>query len=228
MGAGFYGKLPSQGDFVTRRLPWEFTSGWDAWLQAGMSEAKQRLGDAWLDRYLTAPIWRFQLAAGVLGEVGWAGLWCPSVDRVGRHFPLTLATPLPAAHEGCFAVLENDPAFLQWEEVALQALDPRLGSGDFDALVEALPVLFNERIIGVAYGSFENDAIARPSAEVTTLQFDVDADAASTLDAARVGGSVESCFFSWGGEGLPPTLCRTAGLLPVGSFHAFFDGRWVS
>ena len=33
---GFYGKIPSQGDFVTRRLPWEFTSAWDDWLQQGV------------------------------------------------------------------------------------------------------------------------------------------------------------------------------------------------
>ena len=27
---------------------------------------------------------------------GWAGVLMPSVDRVGRYFPLTLARPLPA------------------------------------------------------------------------------------------------------------------------------------
>ena len=39
-GGGFYGKLPSEGDFVTRRLPWEFTSVWDDWLQQGMHASR--------------------------------------------------------------------------------------------------------------------------------------------------------------------------------------------
>ena len=42
--AGFYGKLPSEGDFVTRRLPWEFTSAWDAWLQQGVHASRAALG----------------------------------------------------------------------------------------------------------------------------------------------------------------------------------------
>src|SRR5690606_36950533 len=31
-GPGFYGKLPSRGDFVSRRLPADFIGQWDAWL----------------------------------------------------------------------------------------------------------------------------------------------------------------------------------------------------
>ncbi len=88
---GFYGKLPSQGDFVSRRLPWEFTSGWDDWLQQGMQASREALGARWLERYLSAPIWRFQVAPGVCGPIGWRGLFFASVDRVGRYFPLTLA-----------------------------------------------------------------------------------------------------------------------------------------
>ena len=31
---------------------------------------------------------------GTAGEQGWAGVLMPSVDRVGRYFPLTIALPL--------------------------------------------------------------------------------------------------------------------------------------
>ena len=34
--AGWYGKLPGLGDFAMRRLPPEFVSHWDAWLQSGL------------------------------------------------------------------------------------------------------------------------------------------------------------------------------------------------
>ncbi|HEX7639444.1 MAG TPA: type VI secretion system-associated protein TagF, partial [Burkholderiaceae bacterium] len=94
---GFYGKLPGEGDFVSRRLPWEFTSAWDDWMQQGLVASRHALGGRWLELYLSAPVWRFQIAAGVCGPLAWRGLFFPSVDRVGRYFPLTLACADPAA-----------------------------------------------------------------------------------------------------------------------------------
>ena len=45
--------------------------------------------------YLTSPAWRFVFAAGACGPVPVIGLMAPSVDRVGRHFPLTIIAELP-------------------------------------------------------------------------------------------------------------------------------------
>jgi type VI secretion system protein ImpM len=90
---GWFGKLPNAGDFVSRRLPEQFIGPWDAWLQRGLANSRTALGPAWLDGYLVAPIVRFWLGPGVLDGGAWAGLVMPSVDRVGRHFPLTIATP---------------------------------------------------------------------------------------------------------------------------------------
>lgn len=136
---GFYGKLPSQGDFVSRRLPWEFTSAWDEWLQQGMHASRLALGERWLERYLAAPVWRFQLAAGVCGSQGWRGFFFASVDRVGRYFPLTVAVPDDAGIAPAVATLAGDDA--QWilcEDRALAALDPRLALEDFDRDVQSL------------------------------------------------------------------------------------------
>lgn len=94
--AGWFGKLPILGDFAQRRLPHDVVERWDAWLQAGITDSRAALGEAWLDNYLTAHVWHFVLMPGVLGAHAWAGVWMPSVDRVGRYFPLTLLAPLPA------------------------------------------------------------------------------------------------------------------------------------
>lgn len=94
--AGWYGKLPQMGDFSRRRLPPEFVDRWDAWLQDAITHSKAELGGEWLDSYLTAHIWHFFLMPGVLGPQAWTGIWMPSVDRVGRYFPFTVATELPA------------------------------------------------------------------------------------------------------------------------------------
>ncbi len=85
---GFYGKLPVVGDFVSRRLPNEFIKPWDGWLQSAIAASREELGDEWLNSYLTSPIWRFLLSPGVCGNKAVAGIMMPSVDRVGRYYPL--------------------------------------------------------------------------------------------------------------------------------------------
>ena len=91
---GFFGKLPSHGDFIERNFPQGLRNVWDEWLQRGMAESQRALGGTWLDTYLTSPIWRFFLHEGVAGAASHAGIMLPSVDRVGRYFPLTVAAEL--------------------------------------------------------------------------------------------------------------------------------------
>jgi type VI secretion system ImpM family protein len=105
---GWHGKLPCLGDFATRRLPPAFVRGWDDWLSSVLHESRRRLGEGWIDAYLTAPLWRFVAGPGALGDRPWAGLLMSSVDRVGRHFPLTLARRLahaPSDADGLHAAL---------------------------------------------------------------------------------------------------------------------------
>ncbi|MBW8756432.1 MAG: type VI secretion system-associated protein TagF [Burkholderiales bacterium] len=138
---GFYGKLPGEGDFVTRRLPWEFTAAWDDWLQQGMQASRAALGDGWLGLYLSAPIWRFQLAPGVCGPLAWRGLFFASVDRVGRYFPLTLAFAGPGlpVPDGVASTLAADAGgWLAAEDAGLAGLAPRLLLDDFDLAIQAL------------------------------------------------------------------------------------------
>jgi len=92
---GFFGKLPSHGDFLERRVAGEFRDRWDEWMQRCIAESQRELAGRWLDCYLTSPMWRFYLCDGVAGAAGYAGLLLPSVDRVGRYFPLTVVVQLP-------------------------------------------------------------------------------------------------------------------------------------
>jgi hypothetical protein len=79
---GWYGKIASLGDFASRRLSPDFISRWDGWLQQVMSASRGHLGEAWLNAYLTSPVWRFILFPGVCGESSWVGVFMPSVDKV--------------------------------------------------------------------------------------------------------------------------------------------------
>src|SRR6185436_4475037 len=82
---GLYGKLPARGDFMSRRLDADFIAGWDEWLQRVMRESREALGERWLECFLSAPVWRFVLPAGMYSKPGWVGIMLPSVDRVGRY-----------------------------------------------------------------------------------------------------------------------------------------------
>ncbi len=94
---GWFGKLPARGDFVARRLPRDLVRRWDAWLSAAMPAAARRCGDGWPEAFRAMPSWRFAAAAGRLGPQVVVGMMRPSVDRVGRAFPLTVAVCLEAA-----------------------------------------------------------------------------------------------------------------------------------
>ena len=97
---GWHGKLPTLGDFASRRLEAPFIDAWDGWLAAGLLALREAHPETWLEAYLGSPSWRFLLMPGVLsgaaGAQAWAGVLMPSVDRVGRYFPLTLVQSLGA------------------------------------------------------------------------------------------------------------------------------------
>ncbi len=88
---GFSGKVPARGDFVHAGLPRDFTDPWHDWQSLVIAGSRVLMGDAWLEAFLEAPVWRFILPPGLCGVRAAVGLIMPSVDKVGRYFPLTLA-----------------------------------------------------------------------------------------------------------------------------------------
>ena len=92
---GLFGKLPARGDFVQLGLPGGFVRPWDDWLQRVIAASQDRMGEDWLPAFLESPVWRFALPGGLCGAGAVLGLFMPSVDRVGRYFPLTLAAVFP-------------------------------------------------------------------------------------------------------------------------------------
>lgn len=84
---GFYGKLPSKGDFVRAGLSRAFVGAWDNWLQAVMPISRCDPGDTWW----VMCAWRFAFDPGICGPCPATGVLLPSADRVGRRFPLVIA-----------------------------------------------------------------------------------------------------------------------------------------
>ncbi len=117
--AGFFGKLPSRGDFIRSGLPSSFVTPWDAWMSGMIAGSRDRLGEGWQPAWMEAPIWFFALAPGLCGPDGVMGLWMPSVDRAGRLYPLTIASV--AGHASVAAMTATGAAFLA--EAARAGLD---------------------------------------------------------------------------------------------------------
>ena len=123
MLVGLYGKLPSKRDFIAISAPRGFLDAWEPWIQGGVSASTMRLGNQWKPVFLRAPIWRFWLGGQVCGETV-MGAFMPSLDAVGRYFPLTLfvraepGQPLPPPE-----IEPQDEWFEAVETLLLSTLD---------------------------------------------------------------------------------------------------------
>ena len=139
MACGMFGKLAAKRDFISVGAPQNFLKVWEPWIGGSITASRLKLGQAWQDAYLTAPIWRFWLGPAICGT-SQLGAFMPSLDGIGRYYPLTvLATPRGGQafappemdlHEGWFEAAEN---FL------LATLEPSLSFDDILGQLDALP-----------------------------------------------------------------------------------------
>ncbi|MQW89271.1 type VI secretion system-associated protein TagF [Sinorhizobium saheli] len=91
---GFFGKLPTHGDFVATGIGQVLQRELDDWLQSGLRAGEERLGSGWRAVFHAMPPWRFIVEKGLWGPATVAGILLPSTDRVGRSFPLVIAAQL--------------------------------------------------------------------------------------------------------------------------------------
>ena len=233
VGIGFYGKLPSHGDFLRRRVADGFVGVWDAWLQECISASRSALGDAWLDVYLTSPAWRFACAAGACGPAPVVGVMVPSVDRVGRYFPLTIVAQLPVDAPLFTAATKAEGFFEQVERLLIDTLGADVV--DFDRFDEQLLMLGQElELISPTLVRLEAGA-----AEVLDHHHDgwqVPIGSASNLGSAleqlmthRLSELYEPLVLWWtdGSSKVEPSCLITKGLPHPDSFAALLDGSWA-
>jgi len=93
MNCGYFGKLPARSDFVSGHCPQGFLKLWEPFVMQGLAQSRLDLGKAWQEAYMTMPVWRFELTARDGSEIVppvLLGAFMPSVDGVGREYPLTL------------------------------------------------------------------------------------------------------------------------------------------
>jgi type VI secretion system protein ImpM len=222
---GYHGKLPAKGDFVTRRLPRGFLDPWDGWLQDAIGGSRARMGEGWLDAYLTSPIWRFALSARLCGEAAVAGVAMPSVDRVGRYFPLTIAALLADGVDLLAVPVSAAAWFDKAEELVQSTLADAFDFDGFDSQVAALgPPATGEAGPADAAAVVETGSGLRvpiPSADAVDRAY-------RQLAARSLSASYpqRSLWWTSGSQDVAATLIICNGLPSAEGFAAFLDGRW--
>lgn len=220
--AGFFGKLPGRGDFIGRHLPKSFLDPWDAWLQQAIAQSHAQLGGIWRERYCTSPIWRFALGAGLCGPVAYAGILMPSVDRVGRYYPLVIAVPLGAECPLLVLPTTDDVWFRQAEQLALTGLDlDRLDLDDFSRQVEALGAPPTQKLS--EDGEVAGSAWYCPLPEALEMALIVPALA---NDLLRRAFPQISLWWTEGSDRIARCLLICDDLPPVSGFAALLAGDW--
>jgi len=225
---GFYGKIPVLGDFVSRGLPRSFITPWDTWQQEAIANSQDQLKDDWLDNYLTSPLWRFALTPGICGDHGWAGLVMPSVDRVGRYFPLTLATQLKS--EQCiFSFMEqSDEWFLKMEAIALSCLEDDFQIEDLEQQLRTCPAPILETT-NEAKPASDQDRSGASNAWHANLESQSDLHSIYPKLLPPLLKKLLFAYSLWwtqGSEKIEPSLLLCQGLPHMRGAASLIDGAW--
>lgn len=220
---GLYGKIPALGDFVSRNLPMQFTTGWDQWMQGCLLASQQHLGGAWLEAYLTSPVWRFALSAGVLGASGWAGVMIPSVDKVGRYYPFILSQAYAAETPATLLMVENEDWFIALEQAALLALQDGMMLEHIEAAAAKIPELNLTKV-----SQREPWQMGKPVALTlqSSAQNPLNAYPSLLHELLQQRLSCYSLWWSAGSEQVNPAQLITGYLPTPQCYTSFLAGEW--
>lgn len=217
MTAALFGKLPAKRDFVSRRMPHAFLSVFEPWLHEALAVSREALGPRWSECYLSAPIWRFWFPPALCGA-GAMGALMPSVDGIGRYFPLMIASVAPPG-EGY-----GHPAYDQhagWFDAVEGIL---LGALDEGATLEVL-LTWLGRLREPALGA--PDQLMAPADRLTAGAAPLPAALGPGLHRLKRPPPFASRTTAWwttGGEHYPATALAWPGL-PPNSFFATMLAR---
>jgi type VI secretion system protein ImpM len=187
---GWYGKVPSTGDFISRRLARTTVNEIDRWCEVGMTTLRERAPETWQRTYTAAPVWNALLPARVVAPHACLVAVAASSDRVGRRFPLCVVASLPASALPRKASLGDYGEAMS--AIVEQAVRASIGIDEFDARVMALSAQYLNEEDPTAGGESDIgavlDELAIDAADLATVPLGAHAsfpwpDLARTFDA---------------------------------------------
>ena len=224
---GFFGKIPLTGDFIHRRMNSVFMNRWDEWLKVNILHSQNMLGERWLPIYSQSPMWRFCIAPGVIDDKTYLGIMIPSVDSVGRYFPLTVVQAVETKAIPFILSTKANQWFQNIEDLLLDLLE------GYESVVQ----VFDTKIAALQ-ADWINDLPSIPSGLNTqdnnySLQLEV-SDAGSinhslsSLMLQNLLGSKKGFTFWWneGSQAYQPNILLSDHLPEQNQFCALLDGSW--
>lgn len=223
---GYYGKIPSKGDFVTQSLPRSFVDPWDMWLRDALANSKMKLGDDWMECYLTTPLYQYVLSPGVCGNQIWLGVMMASVDSVGRYFPMTICKSFSDTSNPLILLESNSEWLEAAQTLLLSCLEDDFLLPDFEEQLSQLDADDNDSTITLKKTSmnrFQDSAWNFPVHEKERLGVVYPELVNSMLTTFY---SSYSLWRTYGSDLISPGFVISEGLPPHDSITAFMDGQW--
>ena len=219
----WFGKIACLGDFASRRLPQEIVQVLDIWLARCVEASRGQLGLGWTDAYLTGPLWRFVLAPDVLDARWWFGVLMPSVDNVGRYFPLLLMCPSNHAPDDAAGLDQLDRWFTHVAHAALGTLQQGGSLVQLEAELAQAPRLPPRSSVVIGHAEPLPARIRRELGSGVTVGQCM--QRLALVDGMhRVRGY--SLWSPMRPVSSPGSLSATAGLPAAESFVHLLDGTW--
>ncbi len=162
LAPAWFGKLPTYGDFIGRHMAQAFQGEWDYWVRSGLDQLRSEEPSLWVERYTHSPLWNFICSSSFSGQP-MCGVVAPSMDRVGRYFPIAVLAIAEGEHRG----FSQDGALLDFFSGASAAvIDARrltMGADDFERRLAALPWPFQAT----------TDAVSAPANAIADILSDL-------------------------------------------------------
>ncbi|MDE1996626.1 MAG: type VI secretion system-associated protein TagF [Rhizobiaceae bacterium] len=227
---GYFGKVPSVGDFVFRALPVRTTEVWASQLQRWLAAARSADGASFQKSFLTSPVWRFALGRDVVSTESWIGLFAGSIDRVGREFPFTVMISVdldPALKQPTMAIDAHlDPL----ETVMLAFMEGQMSWEELIAEIEISAKALRKTLKDIADGS-QQLILPRDGEDMFCLSgSDQHGSSRTAYSWAASGTSAQSSAFClWWHDDTrlqPATFCVSRGLPNAQAAIPLLIGDW--
>ncbi len=182
------------------------------------------LGPAWIEAYNRAPIWRFWLGPDFCGEAT-IGAFMPSVDGVGRAFPLTIFVGEAENFLVPPEVNSNERWYEDAEAILLEALEEGVTLEAILDKVAMIPAPLAQPREGAPKGLSElrDGAILIRNLDRETLR----AFGEARQFGNRRAFARQSFWWTIGGEGFEPLVLSQVGLPSPVRFADMLTGAFV-
>ena len=226
-------QAPSHGDFLRRRITDAFVEAWDAWLRE-LSRQPHGARPRWLDISPDEPGVALACAAGAC-PAPVIGVIVPSVDQVGRYFPLTLVAELPAEASLVTVAAGSERFFDQAEHLVIETLaTERVDFDRFDRGVVALePELAGLTLPPPLVLGQESSAILTDSPQAWHVPLGASSDVGMAFEQLlwlHLEAKYRPLVLFWtdGSAAVEPSCLVLKGLPDPELYPALLEGAWAA